>query len=238
MTRAVEAPASITGSPLRILLVEDERKLAESIARHLQGAGYEVEHARDGEEALARARSEEFHLIILDLNLPKRSGFDVLAELRSEMRDTPVLILSAREEVTDRVEGLRRGADDYLVKPFDVGELTARIEAILRRAGHERISVLRAKDLVMDVVQRKVWRADEEIFLSPREFALLKFFLRNKNRIVTRRRIAEQVWGYTFDTGTNIVDVYVSYLRKAVDAPFDEKLIHTVVREGFVLRDE
>ena len=223
---------------VRVLLVEDERRLAESVQRQLRRAGYEVELAGDGEEALALATAREFQVIILDLNLPKKSGFEVIEELRAGMRETPILILSARDDVVDRVEGLRRGADDYLVKPFDFTELTARLEAILRRSGHERLSVFEAGDLTIDVVTRKAWRAGQEIPLSPREFALLEFFVRNKNQILTRRRIAEQVWGYAFDTGTNIVDVYVSYLRKAVDAGFEPRLIQTVPRQGFMLRDE
>lgn len=219
-------------------MVEDERRLAESVERQLKRAGYEVELAGDGDEALEMARGHEFHLILLDLNLPRRSGFEVIEILRAEMRETPILILSARDGVEDRIEGLRRGADDFLVKPFDFDELSARIEAILRRAGHDRLSVFEAADLTMDVVGRKVRRGGRDIALSPREFGLLEFFLRNKNQILTRRRIAEQVWGYSFDTGTNIVDVYVSYLRKAIDAGFDRKLIQTIPRQGFVLKDD
>lgn len=223
---------------IRILVIEDEMKLARSLERQLTRAGYEVTLAFNGLEGQEKARSEEFHLIILDLNLPRKPGLELLQELRSENYATPVLILSARDKVEDRVQGLQLGADDYLPKPFDSGELLARIEAILRRSGTYRISILQAADLTMDVVQRTVYRGGKKIELSPREFALLEYFLRNKNQILTRKRLAEQVWGYTFDTGTNIVDVYVSYLRKAIDHGFSKKLIHTVLGEGFILKDD
>lgn len=223
---------------IRILLVEDENKLARSIERQLIRAGYEVELAFDGVEGAGKALSEEYQLILLDLNLPKKSGLEILQEMRAENYATPVLILSARDKVEDRVKGLQIGADDYLVKPFDSGELLARIEAILRRSGTYRVSILQAADLTMDVVQRTVSRGGQKIDLSPREFSLLEYFLRNKNQILTRKRLAEQVWGYTFDTGTNIVDVYVSYLRKAIDRGFSKKLIHTVLGEGFMMQDE
>ncbi len=236
----VESLLDITtnGSKIRILLVEDEKKLARSLERFLARTGYNVELAFDGDEALEMARSREFALIVLDINLPKQSGLDVLQQLREHSYQTPVLILSARDRVQDRVKGFQVGADDYLVKPFDSSELLARIQAILHRSGLSRSSILQADDLVMDVVQRTVARAGKKIFLSPREFQLLEYFLRNKNQILTRQRIAEAVWGYKFDTGTNIVGVYVSYLRHAVDSGFSKKLIRTVLGEGFILSGE
>ncbi len=222
---------------LNLLLVEDERKLARALERQLTRAGYTVSLAFDGITAVDLALTREFHLIILDLQLPRLSGIEVLHEIRSRFHPTPVLILSARDEIKDRVLGLDVGADDYMTKPFDTGELLARIQAILRRAGTLHTAVLRAGDLQMDVVQRNVSRQGQAIRLTQTEFSLLEFLLRNKNTILTRRRIAEQVWGYTFDTGTNIVDVYISYLRDAVDKDFQPKLIETVRGEGFVLRD-
>ena len=225
-------------APIRILVVEDEKKLAGAIVRSLDRTGYQADVAHDGDTAIAKATTHEFRLILLDLNLPGKSGFEVLQELRSSLYDTPVLILSARDGVDDRIEGLSIGADDYLVKPFDMGELLARIEVIVRRSGAHRLSVLQAADLTMDVVARTVTRGEDVVHLSPREFSLLEYMLRNKNQVLTRRRLAEQVWGYKFDTGTNIVDVYVSYLRRAIDHGCDRKLIHTVLREGFVLSDE
>lgn len=224
--------------PVRILLVEDERKLATALKARLGRAGWEVDVAGRGDTALEMARSRHYDLLVLDLGLPGLPGLEVLSALRAESRDVPVLILSARGDVEDRVAGLTGGADDYLAKPFDVEELRARVEAILRRSGVSRITVLEAGDLVMDVVARKVTRGGRTIHLAPREFELLEFFLRNRNTVLTRRRIAEQVWGYTFDTGTNIVDVYVSYLRRALEDGPGERLIHTVVGQGFVLRDE
>jgi DNA-binding response OmpR family regulator len=223
---------------IRVLLVEDERKLAHSIEHQLERCGYSVELAFDGIEAEEKARTQGFELVILDLNLPKKSGLEVLTQLRVESYGTPVLILSARDDVEDRIEGLQAGADDYLVKPFDSGELCARIEAILRRSDPIRVSILQACDLTMDVVKRTVRRDGKELTLSPKEFALLECFLRNKNQVLTRRRIAEQVWGYKFDTGTNTVDVYVNYLRHCIDEGFPKKLIQTVHGEGFFLKDD
>ncbi len=221
---------------IRLLVVEDEKKLAQSLERQLAAAGYAVEAVFDGIAASEKAQQQAFDLIILDLKLPKKSGLEVLQELRTRNSATPVLILSARDKVEDRVQGLQLGADDYLVKPFDSGELLARIEAILRRAGLANVTVLQAGDLTLDVVQRSVKRGDKEISLTQKEFALLEYFVRNKNQILTRKRIAEQVWGYTFDTGTNIVDVYVSYLRKKIDEGFPSKLLQTIHREGFLLK--
>ena len=225
-----------TTKPIRLLLVEDEVRLAGSLAQRLEGVGFAVETAAKGEVALRTCEDGEYGIVVLDLNLPDISGFQVLATLRGRERRLPVLVLSAREDVGDRVEALRLGADDYLVKPFDFGELHARIDAILRRTGHAGFTLLEVEDLTADVVRRKVIRAGREIHLSPRLFELLEFFLRHKNQILTRRRIVEGVWGYSFDTGTNVVDVYVSYLRKAIDAGFDPKLIETVHGRGYMLR--
>jgi DNA-binding response OmpR family regulator len=227
---------AINGS-IRILLVEDEKKLARTLERHLSREGYEIDFAFDGDEAKEKAHAHEYKLLILDLNLPKKSGYDVLYELRLQLNSTPVLILSARDKVEDRVKGLRLGADDYLVKPFDSSELMARVEALLRRSETTTGQYLTACDLTMDLKDRKVLRGDNEIDLSPKEFALLEFFLRNKNQVLTRKRIAEQVWGYNFDTGTNLVDVYVYYVREAIDKGFPTKLINTVRGQGFILID-
>jgi two-component system OmpR family response regulator len=189
----------------------------------------------DGETALERCADGGYALVVLDLNLPRMSGFDVLSSLRERGRPVPVLVLSAREDVADRVEALQLGADDYVVKPFDFGELHARIDAVMRRSGHAGFAVLEVEDLVVDVVRRRVRRANRDIHLSPRLFELLEFFLRHQGQILTRRRIVEGVWGYSFDTGTNVVDVYVSYLRKAIDADFELKLIQTVHGRGYLL---
>jgi DNA-binding response OmpR family regulator len=226
-----------TGQTIQILLVEDEKKLAKSIERTLMRVGYNVDLAFDGVEALSKAMTKEFQLLVLDVNLPLKTGFEVLQELRSKFYNTPILVLTARDAVTDKVMALNSGADDYVTKPFDSAELCARIQSILRRSGSLRAAILQASDLTMDVVKRTVARGTKQINLTQTEFSLLEFFLRNKNTILTRKRIAEQVWGYKFETGTNIVDVYMSYLRDAIDKEFSDKLIHTVRGEGFILKD-
>ncbi len=228
----------VTNGNNRLLLVEDEKKLARTLERHLTREGYEIDVAYDGDEAKEKALANEYKLLILDINLPKKSGYDVLYELRLLMNTTPVLILSARDKIEDRVKGLRLGADDYLVKPFDSSELLARVEAILRRSDATPDYILSACDLSMDIKERKVKRGERDISLSPKEFSLLEFFLRNKNQVLTRKRIAEQVWGYNFDTGTNLVDVYVYYVREAVDKGFPKKLINTVRGQGFMMVDK
>ncbi|MDH4068937.1 MAG: response regulator transcription factor [Ignavibacteria bacterium] len=222
----------------RILLIEDEKKLSAVVARHLTGEGFAVESSPDGEGLMKRLAGSSFSLIILDLNLPRKSGFQLLLELRAEYATLPVLILSARDGVPDKVRGLLLGADDYLTKPFDLSELSARMQAILRRAHPAPQTTLSAGDLTMDLLNQKVRRGSADVTLSRKEYALLEFFLRNKNQILTRKRIAEQVWGYTFDTGTNIVDVYVSYLRKAIDDGASQKLIQTVFGQGYMLADD
>ena len=221
-----------------ILLVEDEPKISRSLQAQLARQGYVVDAAYDGHEGARKAIQGDHDLILLDINLPDGSGLDILRELRTRSRTTPVLVVSARDTVSDRVGGLEMGADDYLVKPFDSTELLARIQAIHRRAGSRRTLVLTAGNLTMDLVERRVRRDEVDIPLTAREFALLEFFLRNQRQVLTRKRIAEQVWGYKFDTGTNVVGVYVSYLRKAVDEGFTPKLIHTVLGEGFMLKDD
>jgi len=223
---------------IRILVVEDEKKLANSIKRQLKQAHYDVDLALDGIIAQQRLQESEYSLVVLDINLPGRSGLEILESLRSHNNEVSVIIISARCKIEDRIKSFQLGSDDYIMKPFDSSELLARISAVLRRSGISHDSKLQADDLVMDVVQRTVNRGNKSIELSPTEFKLLNFFLRNKNQIITRKRIAEQVWGYTFDTGTNIVDVYISYLRKAIDEHFSKKLIHTIHGEGFILMDK
>jgi DNA-binding response OmpR family regulator len=222
----------------RVLVVEDEQKLALTIQSQLGAAGYDAGVALDGVEGLGKALGEHWDLIILDLNLPKKSGLQMLRSLRTGNNRTPVLILSARGGTEDRIKGLRSGADDYLAKPFDSGELMARLDAILRRSGYANDTLLTAGDLSLDLVGRSVKRRTEVINLSPREFSLLEYFVRNKNHVLTRKRIAEAVWGYTFDTGTNIVNVYIAYLRKAIDQGHAKKLIQTIPGQGYMLRDK
>ena len=219
-----------------ILIVEDERHLADSIARRLQEEGYAVDVANDGEEGCLLALSKKYDLIVLDLLLPKKDGMQVLREMRRNKVSSMVLVLTAKSMIEDRVEGLRTGADDYLSKPFAFAELIARVESLLRRKGVQQSSILRVADLELDIQTRLVRRASRNIHLTQKEFMLLELFMRNKNRILTRRTIAEQVWGYNFDTGTNVVDVYVNYLRKAIDEGFPTRLLHTVRGVGFILK--
>jgi two-component system, OmpR family, copper resistance phosphate regulon response regulator CusR len=231
-----KAMSTVDNHTIRILLVEDERKLARSLERLLVRSGYGVSLAFDGVAAIEAVSAQELHLIVLDINLPLKSGLEVLHHLRSSSYNTPVLILSARDAMHDKVQGLDIGADDYLTKPFDSSELLARIQAILRRSGTLRTSILQVADLSMDIVKRSVARNGHAINLTQTEFILLEFFMRNKDIVLTRKRIAEQVWGYKFETGTNIVDVYISYLRDSIDKKFSPKLIQTVRGEGFMLK--
>ncbi|MBI3766343.1 MAG: winged helix-turn-helix domain-containing protein, partial [Ignavibacteriales bacterium] len=204
----------------------------------LQEEGYAVDVVHDGEEGFQLASSKKYQLIVLDLLLPKRDGLHVLRELRRNRVQSMILVLTAKSTVEDRVEGLRTGADDYLLKPFAYAELIARVESLLRRQGVEQSTILRVADLELDIETRNVRRSSRSIHLTAKEYLLLELLMRNKNRILTRREIAEQVWGYNFDTGTNVVDVYVNYLRKAIDEGFPKRLIHTVRGVGFILKDE
>jgi DNA-binding response OmpR family regulator len=222
----------------RILVVEDEESLALSLEERLVKAGYRVEVTMDGLDAEQRLRNQVFDLVVMDVNLPGKRGDQVILDLRNSGSTVPFLILSVRSSVDERVHGLECGADDYLPKPFEWIELLARIKAILLRSGHVPKTILHAEDLALDTIQRTVKRGGKHVHLTPREYELLKFFLENKNQVLTRRKIVEEVWGYGFDPGTNVVDVYVSYLRNAIDRDFDKKLIVSVRGEGFMLRDE
>ena len=222
---------------LNLLVVEDELKLLQSLHKGLSREGFYVEDAANYADAEYKLQHKEFNLIVLDINLPDKPGFEIINNLRSHGDKIPVLILSARDKVEDRLRSFRLGADDYLMKPFDFGELVARIRALLNRAGGES-SLLNAADLVMDLIKREVTRGSKHIILSQREFALLEYFLRNKNQIITSKRLAEQVWGYHFDTGTNIVNVYINYIRKAIDDGYEKKLLKTIRGQGFILEDE
>ena len=221
---------------MRILVVEDEPKVASFIQRGLEAEHHHVDVAHDGEAGLASALDGDYDLLVLDVMLPKRDGLSVLRELRGRHRQVPVLLLTARTAVSDKVAGLDGGADDYLTKPFEVAELLARVRALLRR-GSTAPAVLSAADLRLDPATRQVTRGGRPIELTAREYALLEFFLRNPGRVLSRALIAQHVWGVSFDTFTNVIDVYVNYLRRKVDADFDVKLTHTVRGAGYVLRD-
>jgi heavy metal response regulator len=221
---------------MRILLVEDDAKVASFIRKGLEEEQYQVDLAGDGEEALHLAPSGDYDLLILDIMLPKRDGMSVLTELRRLNCDTPVLMLTAKDAVEDRVAGLNAGCDDYLPKPFAFAELLARTRALLRRRAGERSILLRASDLLLDPIAHRVTRSGKLIELTSREYALLQYFLQHPNQVLTRTMIVEQVWGYDFDNFSNVVDVYVNYLRNKIDREFEPKLIHTVRGVGYVLK--
>jgi heavy metal response regulator len=222
---------------MRILLVEDDKKVASFIRKGLEEEGYAVDVAADGEAGLFMGLDCLHDLIVLDVMLPKKPGFQVLRELRQAKVATPVLMLTARDTVEDKVQGLDAGADDYLTKPFVFAELLARVRALLRRRAEARSPRLQVADLVLDPATRSVTRGGQPITLTNREFALLEYFMRNAGRVLTRTAITEHVWDYDFDSGTNVIDVYVNYLRKKIDAGHEPKLLHTVRGAGYVLRE-
>ena len=219
---------------MRILLVEDERRIADFISRGLQDAGYDIDTAGTGSAAVELVHHTDFDLIILDLMLPDMDGLQVLERIRSRRPGPPVLILSARGAVDDRVQGLEHGADDYLVKPFAFVELLARVRALLRR-GQPAAEKLEVGDLVMDCVRRKVQRSGAPIDLAPKEFGILEYLMRNRGRPLSRTMIVEHVWDMDYDGLTNIVDVYIRHLRAKIDDPHPAKLIHTVRGVGYMI---
>jgi heavy metal response regulator len=223
---------------MRILVVEDERKVASLIKKGLEEESYAVDLAPDGSMGLNMALDGVHDLIILDINLPGMDGLGILKELRRKKVQTPVLLLTVRATIEDRVFGLDTGADDYLTKPFAFQELLARVRALLRRRAEAEPPLLRVADLTLDPARRIVCRGNDKIELTTKEFALLDYFMRNPGRVLTRTMITEHVWDYDFDTMTNIIDVYVNYLRKKIDTGRDPKLIHTIRGVGYVLQAE
>ena len=223
---------------MRLLIVEDERKVASFIKKGLEEEGYAVDVALDGEEGLRMSLDHLHDLIILDISLPKMDGFQVLKKLRQQKVNTPVLLLTVRATIEDKVLGLDSGADDYLTKPFAFQELVARVRALLRRRAEAEPALLQMADLTLDPAQRIVSRGGEKIDLTSKEYALLEYFMRNAGRVLTRTMIIEHVWNYDFDTMTNIIDVYVNYLRKKIDSGREPKLIHTIRGVGYVLKAE
>ncbi|HVN64581.1 MAG TPA: response regulator transcription factor [Candidatus Binataceae bacterium] len=226
-------------SPLmRVLVVEDERKTASFVRKALQAEGFAVDVCGNGEDALAAASATPFDAVVLDIMLPGRDGLSVLRQLRDRRNLTPVILLSARGEVSERVEGLNTGADDYLPKPFVLAELVARVRALTRRSGDNKATVLRLSNLTLDTVTHRAKRGDTEIELTTREYRLLEFLFRSAGRLCGRMMILEKVWDYDFDPGTNLVDVYIKRLREKIDAGFEPKLLHTVRGTGYVLKEQ
>ncbi|MGQ9854719.1 MAG: response regulator [Candidatus Oleimicrobiaceae bacterium] len=223
---------------MRILVVEDDSGTARFICQGLGEAGYAVDAAADGQEGLDYALAAPYDLLILDILLPKMDGLRLLRELRERGVRTPVLLLTARDTVEDRVQGLDSGADDYLIKPFAFSELLARVRALLRRPPLQSDPVLRIGDLELDTVRREVRRAGRRIDLSPREFSLLEYLMRHPNQVLTRTQIAEHIWSFDFFAESNVVDVYIGYLRRKIDRGFDRPLIHTVRGVGYRISTE
>ena len=223
---------------MRILLIEDDLKLASFILKGFKEAGFAVDHCADGEDGLHMALSEPYDAAIVDIMLPKLDGFSLIDELRRRKKTTPVIILSAKRSVEDRIKGLQTGSDDYLVKPFSFAELLARVQALIRRAsGAAEPSSLVVGDLSMDLLTRKVIRAGKKIDLPPLEFSLLEYLMRNAGNVVSKTMIMEHVWDYNFDPQTNVVEVRICKLRDKIDNDFEKKMIHTVYGAGYVLEE-
>jgi two-component system OmpR family response regulator len=222
---------------MRALLVEDDATIAAFVERGLREAGFAVDWFADGEAGFDAAIGQPYDVAIVDLMLPKRDGLSLIDELRRRGVETPVLILSARRSVDDRVRGLQAGGDDYLTKPFAFAELLARVQALVRRASRApEPTTLTVDDLILDLLSRRVRRGDQVIDLRPREFALLEYLMRNAGKVISKTMILSHVWDYTFDPQTNIVDVLVSRLREKIDRRFEKKLLHTVRGVGYVIR--
>lgn len=220
---------------MRLLLVEDEARVSHFVAKGLREQAYAVDVATNGEDALYQAAINDYDAIILDVGIPGRNGFEVCHELRASGARVPVLMLTARDAVEDRITGLDTGADDYLTKPFEFGELLARLRALLRRSTEMRPATIRIADLTIDTRGQKVWRGERAIRLTAKEYALLEYFARNAGRVIGREEIAEHVWDESFDPFSNLIEVYVNRLRRKVDDPIDAPLLHTRRGAGYIL---
>lgn len=225
---------------MKILVVEDEPKLASFVKKGLEEQSCEVDIAFDGQVGRTMALNNVYDVIVLDVNLPKMNGFDIVQSLRQERVRTPVLMLTAMGSMDDKLMGFEAGADDYLVKPFEFRELMARLRALAKRSNDTGLqsNVLKVADLELDLNEKVARRGEKRIELTAKEFGLLDFLMRNRGRVVSRIDIAEKVWDIHFDTGTNVIDVYVNFLRKKIDKDFPQKLIHTVIGMGYMLKEE
>ena len=220
---------------MRILVIEDEKKVANFIKKGLEEEHYAVDCAYDGESGLYMTEVNEYDLIVLDLMIPKIDGLEVLKRVRGNRNNVPILVLTAKDTVEDIVRGLDAGCDDYLTKPFEFLEFLARIRALLRREKIDKEPILKIADLTLSLVTHKVMRRGKEIELTSKEYSLLEYFMRNPDKVLTRTMISEHVWDYHFDSMTNVVDVYVNYLRRKIDKGFEPKLIHTIRGVGYIL---
>lgn len=221
---------------MRVLVIEDEKQLLKIIGERLKEEGYVADLVKDGMEGLHFAESVDYDCIILDIMLPTIDGFSILRKLRARKINTPILILTAKDTIKDKVNGLDSGADDYITKPFSFEELIARVRAMLRRKSDEKETVLFISDLTLNLITREVFRGNHLIELTSKEFAILEYFLRNKGRVLTKSQIATHVWNYEFEYKSNIVEVYVRYLRKKLEDNFENKLIHTISGAGYVIK--
>ena len=223
---------------MRILIAEDERNLNRILAKQLSASGYTVDACFDGQEALDYLEAEPYDAIILDIMMPKVDGLTVLKKIRAKDIDTPVLFLTARDSIADRVAGLDAGADDYLTKPFAFEELLARVRVLIRKKSGNKTNTYTLADLTMDVNSHEVKRGDTVIPLSSKEYAILEYMMLNKNVVLSRESLERNVWGYSYDGASNMIDVYIRYLRKKIDEGFEQKLIHTVRGAGYVLKEK
>lgn len=223
---------------MRILIAEDEKSLNRILAKQLKASGYSVDCAFNGEEAYDMISMTDYDAAVFDVMMPKTDGFSLLKKIRSEGNNLPVLFLTARDSIEDRVEGLDIGADDYLVKPFAFEELLARIRVLIRKNSVSNSNIITVADLTVDISSRKVTRSGKDVILSAKEYELLQYLAVNNGIVLSREKIEDHIWNYDYEGGTNVVDVYIRYLRKKIDEGYDQKLIHTVRGMGYVLREE
>ncbi len=226
---------------IKVLLIEDEKKIADSISKGLRELDYHVETAYDGKIGMRLFENGSFNIVISDINLPGMNGYDLCKNIRSRNQHVPIIMLTALNSTNDKIEGFDAGADDYMVKPFEFKELVVRIRALLKRTMNQQLptgNVLKVADLELNVDSMEVTRAGEPISLTAKEFQLLEYFMRNRNRVLSRADIAEKVWDFDFDTKTNVIDVYVNFLRKKLEKDFDGRLIHTQVGMGYIMKEK
>lgn len=222
---------------MRLLIAEDERDLNMVLTNRMKSEGYSVDSCYDGESALDAAIAVEYDAIILDIAMPKMDGLEALREMRRRKIDSPVIMLTARDAISDRVKGFEDGADDYLIKPFDFDELLARVKALFRRRSNSTSNVFKVADLVVDCDRVMVTRGTDEITLSAKEFSLLEYMIRNRGVVLSREKIVNHIWNFDYEGGSNVIDVYIRYLRKKIDENHSVKLIHTIRGRGYVLKD-